>query len=104
MPFGGGVKMLLFNLALCGIIVLLSLVLLISMAMKWRRAGQIIGMLMSLLSVFAMILFLSIQRASGNPDAGREFIQIYFPVMVFMAFAVTGVICSIQLIRDEKKL
>jgi lipopolysaccharide export LptBFGC system permease protein LptF len=97
--FGEAVRMLLCNLALCEIIALLSLGLL-----SMRRAGQITGILMSLLSVFAMSLFLSIQRASGNPDAGRQIVQIYFPVMIFMAFGITGGICSTGMKKSYRTL
>lgn len=72
------------------------------MAMKWKKAGLLIALLMSLLSLVAMILFLYVQKVNGNPDSGKEFVQLYFPIMVFMAFAATGIICSIKLSKEVK--
>jgi len=86
-------------LTLCGIIVFLFLILLVSILLRWKKTRLITGMLMSLTSIIAMILFVNVQKANGNPDAGMEFEQFYFPILVFVVFIVIGFVSSIKLVK-----
>ncbi|OPX44503.1 hypothetical protein CLHUN_14960 [Ruminiclostridium hungatei] len=54
---------------------------------------------MSLTSIIAMILFVNVQKANGNPDAGMEFEQFYFTILVFVVFIVIGFVSSIKLVK-----
>ncbi len=91
--------MLELTLALCGTIVVLFIILLISILFKWKRARLITGAIMSITSVISMALFIYVQKANGNPDAGMEFIQFYFPILVFTFFIAAGLLSSVKAIR-----
>lgn len=91
--------MLELAIALCGIIVLLFLILLASILLKWEKARLITGLTLSLTSIIALILFVNVQRANGNPDAGKEFPQFYFPISVFIIFTAIGFVSSIKLVK-----
>ena len=56
-------------------------------------------MLMSVTSIIAMILFVTVQKANGNPDSGKEFEQFYFPILVFVVFMAIGFVSSITLVK-----
>lgn len=92
--------MLELALALCGLIVLLFFLLIIFILQKSKKAGLITGMLMSFTAIIALILFVIVQKANGNPDSGKEFVQFYFPISVFLVFIAIGFISSIRL--DKK--
>ena len=86
-------------LALCGIIVFLFLILIVSISSKMRKTRLITGLLMSVTSIIAMILFVTVQKANGNPDSGKEFEQFYFPILVFVVFIAIGFVSSITLVK-----
>ena len=81
--------MLALTAALCGLVVAFFLILIISVLFNWRKVRLITGILMSITSAISMALFIYVQKSNGNPDAGMEFIQFYFPLLVF-AFFIAG--------------
>lgn len=87
------------TLVLCGIIFLLFMSLIVSIALKRNKLGLFLGTLMSIISIIAMILFIIVQDANGNPDAGKEIVQLYFPISVFVVFIVIGLVSSIKLVK-----
>ena len=87
------------TLILCGIIFLLFMSLIISIALKHNKTRLFLGTLMSILSIIAMILFIIVQNANGNPDAGKEIVQLYFPISVFVVFIAVGFVSSIKLVK-----
>lgn len=91
--------MLELALALCGIIVFLFLLLINFILQKNKKAGLITGMLMSFTSIITLMLFVTVQKANGNPDSGKEFGQFYLPISVFVVFIVIGFISSIKLAK-----
>jgi len=87
------------TILLCGVIVFLFLVLLLSILLKWNKARLITGILMSITSIITMILFIDIQISNGNPDAGMEFVQFYFPILVFLGFTTVGIFSTVKLAK-----
>lgn len=88
--------MLELTIALCGGIVALFLTLLIAILFKWEKTRLISGILMSVISVIAMVLFIYIQEINGNPDYGKEFMQFYFPILVLVFFIGIGLLSTIR--------
>jgi glucan phosphoethanolaminetransferase (alkaline phosphatase superfamily) len=87
------------TLILCGIIFLLFMCLIVSIALKRNKTRLFLGLLMSALSIIAMILFIIVQDANGNPDAGNEILQLYLPISVFVVFITIGFVSSIKLVK-----
>ncbi|MHB8064589.1 MAG: hypothetical protein ACYDG2_18475 [Ruminiclostridium sp.] len=87
-------------ITLCVIIGFSFLILLVSILLKWKKTRLVTGMLMSLTSIIAMILFVNVQKANGNPDAGMEFEQLYFPILVFVVFIAIGFVSTIKLVKN----
>ena len=79
------------TIALSVITLLLFLLMLIR---KKGRIRMLLGALMFLSSIVSMILFLLMQKTSGNPDQGMELFQLYFPCAAYAAFALSGVIAA----------
>lgn len=48
------------------------------------------------LSIFLIPAFFIVQRESGNPDAGKEFQQMFFPVLGLVICALVGVVIFIR--------
>ena len=59
---------------------------------------------MSVTSLIAMILFIYVQKSNGNPDAGMEFEQFYFPILVFILFTAIGILSSIYMSTKNQPL
>ena len=86
------------TIALSVITVLLLLLL------STRKAGKIkliLGVLTAASAIASMVLFILMQRAAGNPDAGREVIQLYIPCGIYLLVAIWGVI---QVALSRRKL
>ncbi|PYG86640.1 hypothetical protein LY28_02859 [Ruminiclostridium sufflavum DSM 19573] len=91
--------MLEVTLVLCTAIFFLSLFLLVAALLKWKKARLFLGLLIFVFSVIAMILFVNVQRINGNPDSGKEFMQLYFPLLVFAMFMAIGAVSSIRALK-----
>ncbi len=86
------------TIALSVITVLLLLLL------STRKAGKIkliLGALTAVSAISSMVLFILMQRAAGNPDAGREAVQLYIPCGIYIVIALWGVI---QVALSRRKL
>jgi len=85
--------------------VALSVITLLLLALLFtRKAGKIkllLGFVTAVSSICAMIFFLMMQKASGNPDAGKEVIQLYIPCAAYILIAIIGGICAA---RSRRKL
>lgn len=58
-----------------------------------RKPGKlqlILGALTAVSAVVSLVLFVLMQRASGNPDAGGEFFQLYLPCGLYGALGLWG--------------
>lgn len=93
--------MLKLTIALCGVIAPLFLIFIFSVLLKWEKVRLIIGIMMSIISAIAMVLFIYAQRINGNPDAGMEFIQFYFPLLVFVFFMAIGILPVVNQPRKQ---
>ena len=86
------------TIALSVITVLLLLLL------STRKAGKIeliLGVLTAASAIASMVLFILMQRAAGNPDAGREVMQLYIPCGIYLLVVIWGVI---QVALSRRKL
>lgn len=81
--------MLLFSLLLLGVGVLILLCLLTHQNRKIRGSA---GAALSILSVVTFGVFLYAYYISGGPDAGQEWMQIFFPGLVFMGLFTVGIL------------
>ena len=58
-----------------------------------RKPGKlqlILGVLTAVSAMISLVLFVLMQRASGNPDAGGEFFQLYLPCGLYGALGLWG--------------
>lgn len=56
---------------------------------------SIISIIIVAISIYLIPAFYKLQRENGNPDGGKEFEQLYFPILVFIICAFLGVIMFI---------
>ena len=76
--------------------------------MLTRKAGKVkflLGLLTAVCAVVSLVLFVLMQKAAGNPDAGKEFLQLYLPCGVYAVIAVWGAAAcglSHRKLRKEK--
>lgn len=78
-------------------IALSVITLLLFLLLLTRPAGRIkllLGVLTAVCAAVSMALFLLMQRAAGNPDAGKEVLQLYLPCGVYLALAVWGLVTA----------
>ena len=90
---------LLFETIALSVITVLLLLLL-----STRKAGKIkliLGVLTAASAIASMVLFILMQRAAGNPDAGREVMQLYIPCGIYLLVVIWGVI---QVALSRRKL
>ena len=79
---------MLFETIALSIITLLLFCLLLT-----RKPGKlqlILGALTAVSAVVSLVLFVLMQRTSGNPDAGGEFFQLYLPCGLYGALGLWG--------------
>ncbi len=72
--------------------------LLLFLLMLTRPAGRIkllLGALTTVCAVVSLALFLMMQRAAGNPDAGKEVLQLYLPCGVYLVLALWGLVTAV---------
>ena len=94
---------MLFQVIAMSVITLLLFFLLLTR--KPGRINLLLGVCTTVCGIASMVLFILFQRANGNPDAGRELIQLYLPCALYLAVAAWGAIealCSRRkLLRDK---
>ncbi len=70
---------------------------LLFLLMLTRKAGKVkflLGLLAAVCAMVSLVLFVLMQKAAGNPDAGKEFLQLYLPCGVYGVIAVWGAAAS----------
>lgn len=82
--------MLEFAFILCGIIIISFI--LFAVGRKWGKVRITAGSLMAVSGITLIPLFYKVQKMNGNPDAGKEFEQLYIPLGIFAAIAIIGAI------------
>ncbi|NLX87203.1 MAG: hypothetical protein GXY97_08675 [Clostridiales bacterium] len=95
--------MLELALGLCVLVFVLFICLMAAHFSGRVRMKMLIGLTMSLMSALAMGLFCHVQRINGNPDQGKELVQWYFPLAVFIFFIVLGIIPAVSFVKDKYK-
>ena len=55
-------------------------------------AKTIIAAFITAISIYLIPGFYKLQRENGNPDAGKEFSQLYLPISIFIICALCGII------------
>ena len=90
-----------FETVALSVIALLLFILLLS-----RKHGAIkllLGLLTAAAGIAAMVCFILMQRAAGNPDAGKEMMQLYVPCGIYLAVALWGILVSAEIYHKQKK-
>jgi type VI protein secretion system component VasK len=90
-----------FETVALSIIALLLFILLLS-----RKSGTLkllLGFLTAAAAITAMVFFIMMQRASGNPDAGKELVQLYIPCGIYLLIALWSFLVSAGIHRKQKK-
>lgn len=90
-----------FETVALSIIALLLFILLLS-----RKSGTLkllLGFLTAAAAIAAMVFFVMMQRASGNPDAGKELVQLYIPCGIYLLIALWSFLVSAGIHRKQKK-
>lgn len=90
---------MLFQVIAMSVITLLLFFLLLTR--KPGRINLLLGACTTVCGIASMVLFILFQRANGNPDAGRELIQLYLPCGLYVAVSAWG---AIEALRSRKKL
>jgi cytochrome b561 len=90
-----------FETVALSIIALLLFILLLS-----RKSGTLkllLGFLTAAAAIAAMVFFVMMQRTSGNPDAGKELVQLYIPCGIYLLIALWSFLVSAGIHRKQKK-
>ncbi len=90
-----------FETVALSVIALLLFILLLS-----RKSGTLkllLGFLTAAAAIAAMVFFIMMQRASGNPDAGKELVQLYIPCGIYLLIALWSFLVSAGIHRKQKK-
>lgn len=83
--------MLSFAFLLCGII----LVSFIFLFLRQEKIRIIAASSMAISGMVLIPLFYKIQMINGNPDLGKEFEQLYLPLIIFAVSALIGTVITI---------
>ena len=90
-----------FETVALSVIALLLFILLLS-----RKSGTLkllLGFLTAAAAIAAMVFFVMMQRTSGNPDAGKELVQLYIPCGIYLLIALWSFLVSAGIHRKQKK-
>lgn len=90
-----------FETIALSIIALLLFILLLSR--KTGTVKMLLGLLTAAASIAAMVCFILMQRASGNPDTGKEVLQLYLPCAIYLLVALWGLLTSAGIHRKRKQ-
>ena len=92
---------MIFETVALGVIALLLFILLLS-----RKSGTLkllLGLLTAAASIAAMVFFTMMQHEAGNPDAGKELMQLYIPCGIYLLVALWSFLVSAGIHRKQKK-
>ena len=90
-----------FETVALSVITLLLLILMLS-----RKGGAIkllLGILTAAAAIASLVFFILMQRAAGNPDAGKELLQLYVPCGAYAVIALWGLLTSAGIHRKHKQ-
>lgn len=90
-----------FETIALSIIALLLFILLLSQ--KKKTLKLLLGVLTAAAAIAAMVCFILMQRASGNPDAGKEMLQLYLPCAIYLLMAFWGLLTAGGIHRKHKQ-
>ena len=83
--------------------VIAFLLFLLLLTRKKKPQKVFLGLLTAAASVAAMVYFLMMQRSNGNPDAGKEFIQLYLPCGAYLFLTLWGLLSAAVNYRRIRK-
>ena len=92
---------MIFETVALSVIALLLFILLLS-----RKSGTLkllLGLLTAAASIAAMVFFTMMQHEAGNPDAGKELMQLYIPCGIYLLVALWSFLVSAGIHRKQKK-
>ena len=92
---------MIFETVALSVIALLLFILLLS-----RKPGTLkllLGLLTAASTIAAMVFFIMMQREAGNPDAGKELMQLYIPCGIYLLIALWSFLVSAGIHRKQKK-
>lgn len=92
---------MIFETVALSVITVLLLILMLS-----RKSGTLkllLGVLTSATAIASMVFFILMQRAAGNPDAGKEMMQLYIPCGIYLVIALWGILVSVSIHHKQKK-
>ena len=79
------------------------LLLLLMLTRKNGKLKLLLGLLTAVAGIAAMVLFILMQRASGNPDAGKELMQLWIPCAAYLVVSLCGLLTAVGIHRRHKK-
>lgn len=91
-----------------GLMLLMCLVLVVLIGLcfvlgKMYTVKMILGFIIMCISAYIIPSFYKLQRDNGNPDAGKEFGQLYFPIIIFTICLLLGIAISINAQKKSKR-
>ena len=92
---------MIFETVALSVIALLLFILLLS-----RKSGTLkllLGLLTAAAAIAAMVFFIMMQLEAGNPDAGKEMMQLYVPCGIYLLVALWSFLISAGIHRKQKK-
>ena len=92
---------MIFETISLSVITLLLLILMLS-----RKGGAIkllLGLLTAAAAIASLVFFVLMQRAAGNPDAGKELLQLYLPCGIYALVALWGLLTAVGIHRKYKR-
>lgn len=70
---------------------------LLFLLMLTRKPGHVkllLGVLTAVAAAASLVLFILMQRAAGNPDQGKELIQMYIPCGIYALVVLWGILTA----------
>ena len=92
---------MIFETIALSVITLLLLILMLS-----RKGGAVkllLGLLTAAAAIASMVFFILMQREAGNPDAGKEMLQLYVPCGAYVIVALWGLLTAAGIHRKHKQ-
>ena len=83
--------------------VITVLLLLLMLTRKSGKIKLILGSLTAVSSIASMVFFILMQKAAGNPDAGKEMMQLYVPCAAYLIVAAIGLV-AVALSRRKLRM
>ena len=92
---------MIFETVALSVITLLLLILMLS-----RKGGTLkllLGILTAAAAIASMVFFILMQREAGNPDTGKEMLQLYVPCGAYVIVALWGLLTAAGIHRKHKQ-